>query len=115
MSPTIEDYRFGRIRIDGREYSCDVIIFPDHVQSDWWREQGHSLAMADLETVLERKPGTLIVGRGAHGRMSIPEETRAQLEEKGIEVRAERTDRAVELYREIMGEGEVVAALHLTC
>lgn len=115
MSPTIEEYRFGQIVIDGREYSNDVIIFPDHVQSDWWREQGHSLVMSDLDTVVERKPETLIVGRGANGRMRIPDETRSELEEKGIEVRAEKTDRAVELYREIMGDREVVAALHLTC
>lgn len=114
MSPTIEDYRFGRIRIDGQEYTKDVILFPDHVQPNWWRENGHSLVMEDLDTVLERQPKLLIVGRGAHGRMNIPEETLQVLRQRGIEVQAAETDRAVELYRKKSGVN-VVAALHLTC
>lgn len=113
--PTIDDYRFGHIQIAGVDYDRDVIIFPDHVQSDWWRERGHSLSMADLATVLECNPRVLIVGCGANGRMTIPSGTRAQLEQAGIELRAERTPRAVELFREIMSDDAVVAALHLTC
>jgi hypothetical protein len=113
--PQIENYRFGRIRIDGADYYRDVIIFPDHVQSDWWRVEGHSLALEDLETVLPRSPSTLIVGRGAYGRMAVPEETRRAIEAAGIEVLAEKTGEAVKTYNRMREKGNIIAALHLTC
>lgn len=114
-APTIEEYSFGRIRINGQDYRSDVIVFPDHVQSDWWRVDGHSLVMEDLETVLGAKPETLIVGRGADGRMKIPDETRRAIEEAGISVLAHRTEQAVQVYNQMRQRGSVVAALHLTC
>lgn len=114
-SPQIENYNFGRIRIDGQEYSNDVIIFPDHVESNWWREQGHSLVMEDLETVMDPPPETLIIGRGAYSRMDIPDGTRQALEQAGVEVLSESTSEAVRLYNKMREKGNVVAALHLTC
>lgn len=113
--PRIEDYRFGWIRIDGQDYKSDVIVFPDHVQPDWWRADGHSLAMEDLDTVLGAEPTTLIVGRGANGRMQVPEDTRRAIERAGIQVLAKRTANAVKIYNEMREKGSVVAALHLTC
>lgn len=113
--PRIEDYRFGQIRIDGADYRNDVIIFPDHVQPDWWRIDGHSLAAADLDTVMSERPDTLIVGRGANGRMDVPEETRRAIEEAGIRVLAHKTEDAVKAYNQMREKGDVVAALHLTC
>jgi len=44
----IEHYEFGHIVIRGKSYSSDVIIYPDHVDSDWWREEGHRLSPVDL-------------------------------------------------------------------
>lgn len=114
-SPEIEEYEFGRIRIDGDDYRTDVIIFPDHVESDWWREQGHSLSVADLGSVLEREPGRLIVGCGANGRMRVPAATRRALEQAGIEVLSEPTHQAVDIYNRLREGSDVVAALHLTC
>lgn len=114
-SPQIERYNFGRIRIDGQEYSNDVIVFPDHVEGDWWREQGHSLVMDDLETVMDSPPQTLIIGRGAYSRMDIPEGTLQALEQAGVEVLSESTSEAVKLYNKMRKKGDVVAALHLTC
>ncbi len=113
--PQIESYNFGRIRIDGEEYSNDVIVFPDHVESNWWREQGHSLVMEDLKTVMDSAPQTLIIGRGAYSRMDIPDPTRQALEQAGIEVLSESTSDAVKLYNELREKGDVIAALHLTC
>ena len=37
----IESYGFGRMKIDGVTYTSDLIIFADHVKSDWWRIEGH--------------------------------------------------------------------------
>ena len=112
----IDSYQFGKIVIDGATYSSDVIILGDSVQSNWWRKQGHSLAVEDLQTVMEAKPAVLVVGCGASGIMQVPEDTRQALQQKGIELEAFNTHKAVERFNELSQRGtNVAAALHLTC
>jgi hypothetical protein len=112
----IEEYSFGKIRIDGKTYTQDVIIFPDHVHSPWWRAEGHVLAIEDLAGILDNPPRVLVIGKGYLGRMAVSPETLAALQARGIEVRIHRTKAAVEEYNRLGRESdEVVAALHLTC
>ena len=111
----IESYRFGKIIIAGKTYQKDIIIFPDRVHSNWWREQGHSLSMKDLEDVIAAQPKTLIVGTGTFGRMQIPADTLTQIEEAGIKMIAHKTEKACQVYNQCQEKGDVIAALHLTC
>jgi hypothetical protein len=112
----IAGYRFGRIDIDGRTYTSDVIITPERVIDAWWRQQGHALAVGDLDRVVAAKPDVLAIGTGYFGRMSISEETRRYLEAQGIQARDARTGEAVRDFNRLQKErGRVVAALHLTC
>ena len=112
----IDNYSFGHIDIEGHGYDADVIIFPDHVQESWWRQEGHRLAREDLDTVLAEKPKMLVVGTGYYGRMQVPEETLDALRSAGIDVRAEKTGSAVEEFNRLQQEcARIVAALHLTC
>lgn len=112
----IDSYQFGRIVIDGVDYSSDCIILGDTVHSDWWRKQGHSLAAEDLKTVIAAKPSVLIVGCGASGLVKVSEETRQVLQQHNIKTEALDTRRAVERFNELSEEGvNVAAALHLTC
>jgi hypothetical protein len=111
----IESYEFGRIHIDGRSYTSDVIVFPERVQSSWWRKEGHRLAVEDLREVVEAKPEVLVVGTGYSGLVEVPKETTEFIRSKGIELKAAPTKRAVEIYNELSKNKRVVAALHLTC
>lgn len=112
----IEAYNFGHIRIDGVEYCRDVIIFPDRVSPDWWREEGHSLSLNDLTEVLECEPAVLVIGTGAYGFMKVPQAVAEELEARGIDVRVVKTGEAVEAFNELIAAGRrTVAALHLTC
>jgi hypothetical protein len=115
MPPKIESYRFGNIKIDGESYQKDVIIFPDRVRSNWWRESGHSLIPADLHEVFAADADVLIVGKGAYARMKVPEETRQRVEVEGLELIAMNTKDAIELYNQRRDHERVIAALHLTC
>ncbi len=110
----IDDYDFGNIVINGKRYKSDVIIFPNRVQSEWWRKEGHSLHPEDLTTVFENDPDTLIVGTGYNGRMSIPSNVRREIEDRGIRLIAEKTEQACETYNGLE-ENKAVAALHLSC
>lgn len=111
----INSYSFGRIVIDGEEYTNDVIIFPDRVEGGWWRREGHSLAPEDIEEVFREKPDVLIVGTGASGRLKIPSRTKEQIKSNDIELISKRTKRACKTYNNLKDKKETVAALHLTC
>jgi len=111
----IDDYSFGRIVIAGKEYHVDVIVFHDHVRSDWWRTEGHSLHREDLEEILAVKPHTLIIGCGAVGMLRVPEKIEELLAGLGINLVALRTGAAVENYNSRAADARVVGAFHLTC
>jgi hypothetical protein len=108
----IEDYSFGRIVIDGKEYTSDVLIVGGKVHS-WWRKQGHRVAPEDLDVVVNASPEMLVVGMGAHGAMKVPDRTRDYLKNKGIDLITEKTGNAVTIFNKLTGEK--AAAFHLTC
>jgi len=112
----IEHYSFGKIIVNGKKYTRDLIIFPDRIKENWWRKEGHYLYMEDLEEVLEYKPEILIIGTGALGVMKVPKDLIKQLEKMGIKVIVKKTKEACEEFNKLLNEGKkVVAALHLTC
>jgi len=113
---TVEHYTSGRIVIDGRAYTSDVIVWPEGVDDTWWRAEGHYLTREDLEPILNKDPDVIIVGSGAQGNMEVPDEVRDYMEEQCSELHVEPTERACSLYNELAGgTRRVVAALHLTC
>jgi hypothetical protein len=112
--PRLEDYSFGRIVVDGKEQTRDLIVLPDRVVTNWWRRDGHSLAVADLDEVSDELPEKLVLGTGAQGRLRPPRAVIEELERRGIDVEVLRTDEAVRRYGEL-DERRTAAALHLTC
>jgi len=112
----IDSYQFGKIVIDGVDYSKDCLILDGVVQANWWRKQGHLLSAEDLQPIITAKPSLLIVGCGASGLMKISDEVREVLLEEDIQLEAVDTARAVERFNELSKTGvNIAAALHLTC
>ena len=114
-APHIDSYNFGKIVIDGQTHSKDVILLPDRVIANWWRNEGHKLSMNDLEDVLAAKPQGLVVGQGAYSRMQVPEQVKTELRVEGIELIVLPTSEACQKYNELSRDGKFTAALHLTC
>jgi len=112
--PRIEGYRFGRVLVDGEEQIRDVIVLPNRVVANWWRNEGHALALQDLEDVLAELPERLVVGTGAMGQMVPEPGTLENLRARGIEVETMPTDEAVRRYGQL-DPARTAAALHLTC
>ncbi|MDA8387544.1 MAG: Mth938-like domain-containing protein [Nitrospiraceae bacterium] len=109
----ITQYEFGRIRIDGKAYTGDLIIYPDRIEASWWRRQGHLLQPEDISGILKDPPDVLIIGTGHNGVMQVSKRTLAALREKAIEFHALKTAEAVKLFNS--RTGRKAAALHLTC
>jgi hypothetical protein len=110
----IEGYRFGRVLVDGEEHTKDVIVLPGRVVGGWWRREGHSLVLEDLEDVLDELPERLIVGTGAYARMRPDPRTLERLRERDVEVESLPTPDAIERFGEL-DPSRTAAALHLTC
>lgn len=112
----ITEYSFGKITINDMTYQSDVIITATDVKADWWRKQGHNLAIVDLTDILQANPEVLIIGSGYFGRMQVPEVTRDFLKEKGIQTEILPTADAVKKFNQLQKTcAHLVAALHLTC
>ena len=113
--PRIDAIRFGKIIIDGHAYNRDVIVLPDRVLPNWWRVEGHSLSLEDLQQTLSDPPDVLVIGTGIFGRMNVPEEVQTKVAAEGIEVCIFTTREACDFYNQMREEKRVAAALHITC
>ncbi len=112
----ITGYTFGKITVDGKSYTGDLIIYPDRVEGSWWRREGHLLQPEDISGILKDPPEVLIIGTGHDGVMQVSKSVLDALREKGVEVHALKTAEAVQLFNRQGERGKkAVAALHLTC
>ncbi len=112
---TIDSYSFGQIVINGRKYTSDVIIFPDRVQGDWWRDDSHKLTLKDVAGILDENPEILLVGTGASGLMRVLPEVEQAAEARNIQLIVQPTGEACDIYNQLSRAQRVVAGLHLTC
>ena len=110
----IEGYEFGRVTVDGREETRDVIVLPGRVVRDWWRKEGHGLVLEDLEQVLDELPERLLLGTGAYGQLRPDPDTLETLRARGVDVEVLSTAEAVRRYGQLDPQ-RTAAALHLTC
>ena len=107
---------FGKIEIDGKIHTSDVIIYDDHINFSWWRKEGHYLQRDDIEEILNTNPDVMIIGTGKYGTMKVSNDVKKELEYRGVEFICVNTDEACNRHNEISGSSKkVVTALHLTC
>ena len=113
----INGYSFGRMTIGGREFTSDLILYPDgRIQDNWWRELGHNLIPSDITMVLDMVPEKLVIGTGANGLMNVSESVVALCERRGIKIETCPTAAAVMRFNEATEAGTSVAGcFHLTC
>ena len=111
----IDSYSFGNITIDGQKFTKDLIIFPDHINSNWKRKIGHLLTKDDITEILDYKPEVLIIGTGSRGLMKVDEILKDKIKALGIEFVIKKTSEAVIEYNRIYKDNKIVCAPHLTC
>jgi hypothetical protein len=111
----IENYEFGRVKIDGETYHNDVIILPDRIVPDWWRKSGHEVHIEDIEDILKAAPEVLIVGTGYYDLLRVLGDAEERLAEIGCQIIKQNTKEAWKVYNELANTKRVVAVLHLSC
>ncbi|MDZ7759268.1 MAG: MTH938/NDUFAF3 family protein [Desulfovermiculus sp.] len=112
----IEGYSFGRMTIQGRMYTDDVLICNEMLVSPWWRHKGHVVQVRDLDAVLGHTPKVIILGQGQPGQMKASRELQDHLQALGIELIQKPTQEAVDIFNRHLSQGErVCGGFHLTC
>lgn len=110
----IEDYSFGKIKIDGQNFDDDLILDDNEKEiSRWIREEGHEVSASDLDRLKEKNPKTVIIGTGNSGQMKVLDEAKKFIENKGAKLIIDITPKAVKKYNQT--KGSKVALFHLTC
>lgn len=112
----IQNCEFGKMVIDGREYTSDLIIFPEgQVKASWWRESGHRLTRYDIEELINSGPELIIAGTGAHGMMKPDKDLITYLKQKKIHFIHKPNPKVIRLYNKLSPGQRVGACFHLTC
>ncbi len=111
----IENYEFGKMVVDGQAYSADLVLLPGRINSAWWRQQGHTLSLADLQDVLAEEIEVLVIGTGFFGLMKVTSEVEQAAAAKGIQLLVQKTKAAVQKYNELAARKRTAGAFHLTC
>jgi len=111
----IDSYTFGKLLIDDVPYSKDLIILPDKIIPDWWRNTGHVFDVDDCREILSADIDMVVFGLGKFGLVKIAPELIEELEKKGIEYRSASTAKAVRLFNELFSTMKTAGAFHLTC
>jgi hypothetical protein len=87
----VNSYQFGSVEIDGKTYDHDLIYYQGDIQR-WWRQKGHKVKIADVRTLLDSQPDTVVIGTGSMGFMRVGKKALTALKQAGTEVIADRTD-----------------------
>lgn len=113
----IEQYGFGKIVIDGKVYTHDVIICPDRVIENWWRKSGHYLQLEDIEdTIKKRNMNMVVIGTGKFGLMKVAPEVEDYFKYQQILFFIQPSGKAVRIFNQKSKETDsVIGAFHLTC
>jgi hypothetical protein len=118
----IEEYEFGKIKINGKIYSHDVEVRWTGEVLKWWRKEGHIFDVDDVKRAVEQNPEIIIFGTGAYGVCEVTKECQDYIRKKGIELIINKTGEAVENFNNILEKSKkegkqkkVIGLFHLTC
>ncbi|MFO7785920.1 MAG: MTH938/NDUFAF3 family protein [Thermodesulfobacteriota bacterium] len=112
----IQKIAFGKLVLDGRTFTSDLVIFPDGEVLDGWRRQrGHRLSMEDISGLVKAGPDVIVAGTGAFGRLTPDPDLEERLLQSGILFLPARNKKAADLFNQRISAERVGACFHLTC
>lgn len=118
-SPEVRELSWGSVETDVGTFR-DAKLWPGGGRGWDWGETGThhdpGIQLADAEELLEHGAEVVVLSRGQQGRLRVPEETIAALDDAGAAVEVHDTAAASTRYNELATAGRAVGALlHSTC
>lgn len=119
-SPRITHLSWGRMDVEGEAGPFkDAKLYPGGAREWDWSETGtrHTpgIQPADVEELLQHGATVVVLSKGINKRLQVAPETLQMLEEKGVEVHVQQTEKAVDLYNELREREPVGGLFHSTC
>lgn len=112
----IEEYNFGKIKIEGKIYDHDVEVDWQGKVLKWWRKESHLVDFEDLKRALEKEPKIIVIGTGAYGVAKVTQKAQEKILEKEIKLIVDQTSQAVKTFNFLLEKKEkVIGLFHLTC
>ena len=110
----IDAVKFGEIRVDGRDYYSDIVL--------WWDgkvelvTKQHVIGINRMALLLDRKPEAVVIGTGMQGVVKLAPEARQVCEDRKVRLYTDPTEKAVEFFNGLMAQGrKAVGYFHVTC
>ena len=118
----IEEYKFGLIKINDKEYNYDVEVRWNGQVLLWWRQESHAIDLVDIQGALRQEPDLIIFGTGMQGIAKVTKQAQKEIRSRGIELIINKTDQAVQAFNLIKEKTEkekiikkIIGLFHLTC
>ena len=109
----IETVSLGKLLFKGKVSRSDTIVYKDHMNTKWWINSRTCIEPGDLDEVIKAEPEVVVVGLGFMMPVSISDAAIAALEDNGIEVHVEKSEKAAELFNEFTPKKKTIGLFHL--
>lgn len=116
----IDRVEFGRIWVDGVEYTHDIVVYPSGKieERKKWLSKGkhgtsHKLDPEELREYLKEDFDILVIGTGIYGFLNLIPESRALVRDRRVIEKP--TPEAIKLFNELKKEKRVLGVFHITC
>ena len=119
MQHLISKISWGKIKIDSKTYK-DLKVYPNGYRTWDWGETGtrHSpgVQSLDLQELIDNGATTIVISSGMENRLQLPNNTIEYLKKNNITYYYLQSEKAVEMYNQLVGSSDKVGALiHSTC
>lgn len=113
--PRIDSVSFGEVKIDGKTYYSDMIVWWDSLKE--FKAKKHVFDMNDFAGLMKKSPQAVVIGTGLKtGKIRVDEEVFDKAEELEVKVFADRSDNAMDIFNGLLADGKkAVAVIHCSC
>jgi len=109
----IDSTSFGSITIEGKKYEHDVWIDTNGNITE--RNRNHEFTLEEFNLITKDNPEVLVIGIGQNGVVKVDKGVYDEAKKRSIEVKADKTPKAIEIYNKYSEEKKTAAAIHVTC
>lgn len=116
----INSFNFGFIVVDDKQYSHDIIIFPDGSVKDRDPARGrlgsHTISKNEIESLIKDPADVVLIGTGVQGMARLAHDAEHYMMEPDLNITVLPSSQIVKKFNQHIEDGEKVAALiHVTC